>query len=66
MQHIGNGRFRPNADFRRGAGITAFADGSDSMSWELIGILAFIVVLFVYAIRQLPRAIKDLKKVLGE
>lgn len=36
------------------------------MSWELIGILAFIVVLFVYAIRQLPRAIKDLKKVLGE
>ena len=36
------------------------------MSWELIGILALVAVLLIYVIRHLPRAIKALKKELGE
>ena len=36
------------------------------MSLELIGVLAVAAVLLVYAIRHLPKAIKHLKKELGE
>ena len=36
------------------------------MSWELVGFLAFVAVLLIYAVRHLPKAIKDLKKELGE
>lgn len=36
------------------------------MSWEVIGVLAFVAVLLVYVGRYLPKAIKDLKKELGE
>ena len=35
------------------------------MSWELIGILVIVAMLLIYAIRHLPKAIKDLKKELG-
>ena len=36
------------------------------MSWELVGILAFVAALLIYAVRHLPKAIKDLKKELGD
>lgn len=36
------------------------------MSWEVIGVLVFVAVLLVYVVRCLPKAIKALKKELGE
>ena len=36
------------------------------MSWELLGVLAFVAVLLIYAIRHLPDAIEHLKRELGE
>lgn len=36
------------------------------MSWEFLGILALVVVLLIYALRHLPKAITDLKNELGE
>ena len=36
------------------------------MSWEVIGVLVVVAVLLVYVARRLPKAIKDLKKELGE
>ena len=36
------------------------------MNWELLGVLVFVAVLLIYALKHLPKAIKDLKKELGE
>ena len=36
------------------------------MSWEVIGVLVIVAALLVYVAWHLPKAIKDLKKELGE
>ncbi len=36
------------------------------MSWEIVVILAFVLVLSIYATKHLPKAIKQLKKELGD
>jgi len=36
------------------------------MNWELVGVLVFVAVLLIYAHKHLPKAIKDLKKELGD
>ena len=36
------------------------------MSWELMVVLALVAALLIYVARHLPKAIKDLKKELGE
>ncbi len=36
------------------------------MILELAGILIFVAALLIYAFKHLPKAIKDLKKELGE
>ena len=36
------------------------------MSWELVGVLVLVIALLIYALRHLPKALKQLKKELGE
>lgn len=36
------------------------------MSWELMVVLVLVAVLLIYVARHLSKAIKDLKKELGE
>ena len=36
------------------------------MSWDLFGVFVLVAALLIYALRHLPKAIKDLKKELGE
>ena len=36
------------------------------MTWEVLVVLAFVAVLLVYVFRHLPKAIRDLKKELGD
>lgn len=40
--------------------------GAIRMTSELVVILAVVAVLLIYVIRHLPKAIRDLKKELGE
>ena len=36
------------------------------MNCELVGVLVFVAVLMIYALKYLPKAITDLKKELGD
>jgi len=36
------------------------------MNWELLGILVLVAVLLIYALKHLPKAIKNLEEELGE
>jgi len=36
------------------------------MNWELLGVEVLVAALLIYALKHLPKAIKDLKNELGE